>query len=61
MQNAQAIKLPDPLLVRYYREDKIERIREVCQDAETLAVTVTLDDGTVEKWKHVSDWLPDID
>lgn len=61
MLNAQAIKLPDPLLVRYYREDKIERIKKVAQNARTKAVTVTLLDGTIEKWKHVSDWLPDID
>ncbi|MGA3170342.1 MAG: hypothetical protein ABSE62_04955 [Chthoniobacteraceae bacterium] len=61
MQNQKALKLPDGLLVRYYRDGKIERVRKVVQDKKTLGVTVTLEDGTVEKWKHVSDWIPDLD
>jgi hypothetical protein len=61
MQNRNALKLPDALLVRYYRDGTIEKVRKVAQDKRTKAVTVTLDDGTVDKWKHVSDWIPDLD
>lgn len=61
MQKAEAMKLPDTLLVRYFRSDKIEQIKKVAQDKRTRAVTVTLDDGTVEKWRRVDDWLPEID
>lgn len=58
--NSEALKLPDPLLVRYFRDDKIAGIKKVTNDPKTHDVKVTLADGAVEKWKHVSDWLPDI-
>jgi hypothetical protein len=61
MPNQIALKLPDALLVRYYREGRIEKVRKVAQNRRTKAVTVTLEDGTVDKWKHVSDWIPDLD
>jgi hypothetical protein len=61
MPNQKALKLPDALLVRYYREGRIEKVRKVAQNRRTKAVTVTLEDGTVDKWKHVSDWIPDLD
>ena len=61
MPNQNALKLPDALLVRYYREGRIEKVRKVAQDRRTKAVTVTLEDGAVEKWRHVSDWIPDLD
>ena len=61
MQNPQAMKLPDPLLVRYYRDAKIDAISKVVITKNTRAITVTLRGGVVERWSYLKDigWIPD--
>jgi hypothetical protein len=63
MQNTEALKLPDPLLVRYFREDRIDKIKSVAEDATTRNITVKLRGGAVEKWQHLADlgWIPIVD
>lgn len=59
-QNAAALKLPDPLLVRFFRAGEIDLITDVAIDPESRDVTVTLRDR-VERFKHLTDvgWVPD--
>lgn len=62
MKNTEALKLPDPLLVRYYREGRIEQIVTVREMPER-DLDVTLQDGTVDQWKNLKDlgWVPKVD
>jgi len=59
-KNPEALKLPDPLLVRYFRAGKIDDIAAVAEDANSRDITVTLTDGTVERWQYLGDlgWIP---
>jgi hypothetical protein len=59
MKNKQALKLPDPLLVRYYREDRIDLITRVTR-LRGGDIEVTLSSGAVEHWQHLKDlgWVP---
>lgn len=61
MQNPHALKLPDPLLVRYYRNGKLDAITRVMEVKTTRAITVTLRGGLREKWSYLQDigWIPD--
>lgn len=61
MKNRAALKLPDQLLVRYYRQGQIDHIKKVDLDQKTRAVMVTLTSGAVESWKYLIDlgWIPD--
>jgi hypothetical protein len=60
MKNA-ALKLPDQLLVRYYRQGTDAEIKRVAENKKTRDITVTLESGAVEKWKYLTDlgWIPD--
>jgi hypothetical protein len=59
MPNTQALKLPDPLLVRYYRDQKIDKITNVDIDDKTRDVTITLGKHK-ERFKYLADigWIP---
>ncbi len=61
MQNRAALKLPDQLLVRYFRQGTIDAILRVQETEKTRDIIVTLKDGTIEKWKYLIDlgWIPD--
>lgn len=63
MPNAEALKLPDPLLVRYYREGRIEKIAKVAKRPKSRDLIVTLRGGAVERWQYLTDlgWIPDAD
>lgn len=63
MKNTEAVKLPDPLLVRYYKEDRIDAVKKVHQHKETRLVTVTMKDGTIDRWNYLTDvgWIPAVD
>lgn len=60
MQNSAALKLPDQLLVRYYRQGKTDDIQRVVENKKTRDVSVTLKSGLIEKWKYLVDlgWIP---
>jgi hypothetical protein len=60
MRNAEALKLPDQLLVRYYRQGKIDDVKIVAENPKTRDVIVTLKSGVVDKWKYLVDlgWIP---
>jgi len=60
MQKA-ALKLPDQLLVRYFRQGTIDNVVEVKQQKRTRDIAVTLASGVIEKWKYIRDlgWIPD--
>jgi hypothetical protein len=60
MPNSEALKLPDQLLVRYYRQGKVEDVKIVAENPKTRDVIVTLKSGTVDKWKYLVDlgWIP---
>jgi hypothetical protein len=60
MRNA-ALKLPDQLLVRYFRQGTADNIKHVVEDKKTRDITVTLESGAIEKWKYLRDlgWIPD--
>jgi len=59
--NRNALKLPDPLLVRYYRDGKIEDVQRVKEDKATRAIAVTLKGKVVERWQYLQDigWVPE--
>jgi hypothetical protein len=59
MPNKEALKLPDPLLVRFYRDQKIEKITKVEVDDKTRHVTITLGKVT-EHFSYLADigWIP---
>ncbi|HEX3818603.1 MAG TPA: hypothetical protein VHW03_09975 [Chthoniobacterales bacterium] len=59
--NRAALKLPDQLLVRYFRQGTIDAIARVCENRKTRDVIVRLKDGAIEKWKYLTDlgWIPD--
>ncbi len=59
--NRAALKLPDQLLVRYFRQGTIDAIARVAESKKTRDIAVTLRGGTVEKWKFLTDlgWIPD--
>jgi hypothetical protein len=61
MKNSAALKLPDQLLVRYYRQGNADEIKSVVENKKTRDITVTLKSGAVEKWKYILDlgWIPD--
>lgn len=58
---AAALRLPDPLLVRYYRDGKIDNVQKVEIETKTRNVSVTLRGGGIEKWKYLVDigWIPE--
>jgi hypothetical protein len=60
MRNAEALKLPDQLLVRYYRHGKIDDVSRVVQNKKTRDIRVTRKDGAVDEWKYLVDlgWIP---
>jgi len=60
MQNPILDRLPDPLLVRLYREGKLRDLIDVKLD-ETRNVMLTFSDGRSEKFIHLNDvgWVPD--
>ena len=59
--NRAALKLPDQLLVRYFRQGTIDNVQRVVEDKKTRDVAVTLTSGTTERWKYLADlgWIPD--
>lgn len=59
--NAEALKLPDPLLVRFYRSGEIEKITKVSIAKKTRDVTIELGPDRTEHFKHLADvgWVPD--
>ncbi len=61
MRNRAALKLPDQLLVRYYRQGQIDNVVKVHDETKTRDITVTLRGGSIEKWKYLKDlgWIPD--
>jgi ribosomal protein S8 len=61
MPNAEALKLPDQLLVRYYRQGQIQDIKVVVKNNKTRDIRVTLKSGGTDKWRYLIDlgWIPD--
>lgn len=61
MQNRAALKLPDQLLVRYFRQGTIDNVVAVKQQKKTRDIAVKLASGAIEKWKYLRDlgWIPD--
>jgi hypothetical protein len=61
MPKRAALKLPDQLLVRYFRQGTIDAIARVDQTRKTRDIAVTLKSGAIEKWKYLRDlgWIPD--
>ncbi len=59
--NRAALKLPDQLLVRYFRQGTIDDVKRVVEDKKTRDLAVTLNSGSIEKWKYLADlgWIPD--
>ena len=59
--NAEALKLPDPLLVRFYRSGEIEKITSVTVATKTRDVTIQLGPDHTERFKYLADigWVPD--
>lgn len=59
MPNKEALKLPDPLLVRYYRDQKIDKITNVKIDDKTRDITIALG-KQIERFKYLTDigWIP---
>jgi CTP:phosphocholine cytidylyltransferase-like protein len=59
MPNKEALKLPDPLLVRFYRDQKIDKITKVTIDDKTRDVTIALGKQK-ERFKYLADigWIP---
>lgn len=56
--NSELLKLPDALLVRYFREGKIEHVWKVATDAAGVAVTVgTGKERRVERWTDLGGGL----
>jgi hypothetical protein len=43
--NAEALKLPDALLVRYYRAGEIDRVADVIASGSRLTVVLAMDRG----------------
>jgi hypothetical protein len=60
MPNKEALKLPDPLLVRFYRDQKIDKITKVDINDKTRDVTIALG-KQVERFKYLTDigWIPE--
>lgn len=54
--NKTALKLPDALLVRYYREGRDADIKKVVVTKDGL-IRVTLTGGTVETWRDLGGGL----
>lgn len=63
MPNPEALKLPDPLLVRLYRDGVIDLIERVETEDATRNVVVTIRDRTPMRFLHLADvgWIPDPD
>lgn len=59
--NQVALKLPDQLLVRYFRQGTIDHVERVVEKKKTRDIEVTLAGGAVEKWRYLADlgWIPD--
>ena len=59
--NRAALKLPDQLLVRYFRQGQIEDVAKVKEEKKTRDIAVSLKNGAVEHWKYIVDlgWIPD--
>jgi len=57
--SAEAAKLPDPLLVRYFRAGLLAAVRRVRVAARTRDVTVTFATHS-DHWLHLPDigWVP---
>lgn len=64
MPNKEALKLPDPLLVRLYTEDMLDRIERVTEDQATRNIEILIA-GEIEprRYLHLQDlgWVPDPD
>jgi hypothetical protein len=60
MPNKEALKLPDPLLVRFYRDQKVDKITKVDINDKTRDVIVALGKH-VERFKYLVDigWVPE--
>ena len=60
MPNSEALKLPDQLLVRYYRQGKVDDIQRVVENTKTRDFIVTLKSGAVDNWQYLVDlgWIP---
>ncbi len=54
--NKTALKLPDALLVRYYREGRDADIKQVTVTKDGW-IKVTLNSGTVETWRDLGGGL----
>ena len=58
--NRVALKLPDQLLVRYFRQGQIEDVKRVTENKKTRDIVVTHKSGAVDRWKYLIDlgWIP---
>lgn len=61
MPNPEALKLPDPLLVRLYRDGLIDLIEQVTTEEGTRNIVVNVRDRTPMRFLHLGDvgWIPD--
>lgn len=53
-QNSEALKLPDQLLVRYFREGEIEEVKTVTSDKESLTVQLA---SRTDRWRDLGGGL----
>lgn len=57
--NEEALRLPDPLLVRFFREGLIDRVQKVTID-DDRNVVVEIQGGATRRYLHLVDvgWVP---
>lgn len=63
-KNAAALRLPDQLLVRYFRDGEIENIADVVVKAEHVGVTLKFPGGPrIDHWRDLGGglgYVPDV-
>lgn len=61
MTNPEALKLPDPLLVRLYREGLLDAVSKVETEKDTRNIRVEVADRPPMKFLYIQDigWIPD--
>lgn len=56
--NAEALKLPDQLIIRYFRDGEIDAVATVASDERTVVVTLRFTEGVrVDRWSDLGGGL----